>query len=69
MRKAVQVNSGERTVSSIHIIMSSNVNMEMQVAHPITQRGNGGNAVCVVGVVRITDDSKDSITSQEGRIC
>lgn len=65
--KAIQGNSGEHTASSNLIIKSSNVNMRSEVAHPITQRGNGGNALCVVGIVRSTDDSEDSITSQEGR--
>ena len=65
--KVIESNSGEHTASSNLIIKSSNVNMGSEVAHPITQRGNGGNALCVVGIVRSTDDSEDSITSQEGR--
>ena len=66
VRKIIQVNSGEHTVSPVHPIMSSTVNGRTEVAHPITQRGNGGNALCVVGVAGSTDDSEDSITSREG---
>ena len=66
VRKIIQVNSGEHTVSPVHPIMSSTVNGRTEVAHPITQRGNGGNALCVVGVAGSTGDSEDSITSREG---
>lgn len=71
--KAMWDNSGEHTASyRIHgeRIESSNASQYSgyeQVAGPITQKGNGGNAPCVVGVVHSTYDSGDSITSPEGR--
>lgn len=66
--EAIQANSGGRTVSFVLIIESSRASMRTEVAHPITpKRGSGGDALCVVGVARTTNDTGDSTTPVEGR--